>query len=375
MLANRPLVLDLGCEMREQLMPCAEKTFWSWDQHSLWPNSVTVISRQTLIKHSEWFRDLMQQKFATICLVNPTEGSQTMLNQCKQLDLLTFVKQKRLVLVGCGDMEPEIACMWYDCYRYKPYDYAENIEQCNLAGEIFSTKSKPYQFLFLNGRTRPHRKYLIERLSDQGLLSRSLWSNLDTTPVPDHTNIYGDICQRPSRLRLLPPQYEVPRYQHNLNSSWSHKFVKSQLFDQDWGEIYIHARPYIDTYFSLVTETVFDYPYSLRSEKIYKPIAMGHPWIAAANRGFYRDLRDAGFRTFDTLIDESFDLIDDNHTRLERIVSVVQDLCAQDLDEFLQAAEEICKYNQQHMLETGPKIKQAFVSELDQFIRTHSDAR
>jgi hypothetical protein len=48
--------------------------------------------------------------------------------------------------------------------------------------------------------------------------------------------------------------------------------------------------PYIDTYFSVVTETIFDYPYTFRTEKIWKPMIMGHPFVAAANRGYYRDL-------------------------------------------------------------------------------------
>jgi hypothetical protein len=145
-------------------------------------------------------------------------------------------------------------------------------------------------------------------------------------------------------------------------------FVKNELFNNLWGEIYIQAEPYIDTYFSLVTETVCDYPYSLRSEKIYKPIAMGHPWIATANRGFYRDIRNQGFRTYDHLIDESFDSIDNNQDRLDRIVAVVQDLCQQDLAEFLVAAKQTSKYNQRHMADLGPRIRAEFPQQFLTFV-------
>jgi hypothetical protein len=147
--------------------------------------------------------------------------------------------------------------------------------------------------------------------------------------------------------------------------------VKHELFNNQWGDVYIRAEPYIDTYFSLVTETVFDYPYSLRSEKIYKPLAMGHPFVAVANRGFYRDLRSMGFQTYHTLIDESFDLIDHDQDRLDRIAAVVKDLCAGDLDEFLVAAQAISKYNQQHMADLGPRISQEFPGRFWRFLQQH----
>ena len=153
-----------------------------------------------------------------------------------------------------------------------------------------------------------------------------------------------------------------------MKQSYQSPFVMNELFNNLWGAIYIQAEPYIDTYFSLVTETVCDYPYSLRSEKIYKPIAMGHPWIATANCGFYRDIRNQGFRTYSSLIDESFDSIHNNQDRLDRIVAVVQDLCQQDLAEFLVAAEQTSKYNQQHMAELGPRIRVDFPQQFLTFV-------
>ena len=98
---------------------------------------------------------------------------------------------------------------------------------------------------------------------------------------------------------------------------------------------------------------------------------MGHPFVAVANRGFYRDLHNTGFQTYHTLIDESFDQIDNNQDRLDRIADVVQDLCASDLDEFLVAAQAISKYNQQHMAELGPRIRQEFPDRFWRFLQQH----
>jgi hypothetical protein len=129
--------------------------------------------------------------------------------------------------------------------------------------------------------------------------------------------------------------------------------------------------PYIDTYFSVVTETVFDYPYSFRTEKIWKPIAMGHPWIAVANAGYYRDIRNLGFKTFGHLIDESFDQIDNNQDRIERISQLVEELCQQDLASFLKECYTVCKYNQQHLAEMQIKVRREFPDRFFKFINRY----
>jgi hypothetical protein len=169
----------------------------------------------------------------------------------------------------------------------------------------------------------------------------------------------------------LPPEYEVQQFQAGQKNQYQNAFVKHELFDNHWGDVFIRAEPYIDTYFSLVTETVADYPYTFRTEKIYKPIAMGHPFIAVANQGFYRDLHHAGYQTFGHLIDESFDSIDNNQDRLDRIAQVVQNLCASDMAEFLVASQAVTKYNQQHLAAEGPKVFSEFSDRFVNFIQSN----
>jgi hypothetical protein len=370
MLGNRRIICDTFCEIYPEIKHLVDDTFWDFSQHAPVANSITIFARQTVNQHSAKIAELARTGFFLPVLANPTEGSSTLKLQCQGLGLLDLIQQKKMLLVGCGEMEPEIGCLVYDCYMNKSNNYETNLEQCARRDEIYNKTNKPYKFLFLNGRTRPHRKYMIEKMRDAGLLEQALWTNLDTTPVYHH--IYNsDLLSRPSETKLLPVEYEVEMFQSGIKDQYQQKFAKHELFDNHWGEIYLRAEPYIDTYFSLVSETVFDYPYSLRSEKIYKPIAIGHPFVAVANRGFYRDLHNTGFQTYHTLIDESFDLIDNNQDRLDRIACVVGDLCASDLDEFLVAAHTISKYNQQHTAELGPKISQEFPDRFWRFLQQH----
>jgi len=368
MLGNQRIICDTSCEIYSEIKHLVDDTFWEFDQPQ--KNSITIFARQTVNRHAAKIKELAMSNFFLPVLANPSEGSIVLKLQCQRLGLLDLVTQKKMLLVGCGEMEPELNCLVYDCYLNRVIGYEQNIEQASRVDEIYTKTNKPYKFLFLNGRTRPHRKYMIEKMRDANLLEHALWTNLDTTPVYHHP-YQTDLFSRVSVINLLPDQYEVERYHANIQNQFENSFVKHELFNNQWGDVYIRAEPYIDTYFSLVTETVFDYPYSLRSEKIYKPLVMGHPFVAVANRGFYRDLQRAGFQTYHTLIDESFDQIDDNQARLDRIAAVVRDLCASDLDEFLVAAQAISKYNQQHMAELGPRIHQEFPDRFWQFLQQH----
>ena len=168
-------------------------------------------------------------------------------------------------------------------------------------------------------------------------------------------------------VRLLPPQYEIARAVPNMNTV-PEGFVKHHLFANTWGDAIVNPLAYVDTCFSVVTETIFDYPYTFRTEKIWKPMIMSHPFVAAANAGYYRDLHSAGFQTFGHLIDETFDQIDDPTDRANRIVDVVADICYNGAASFLKSAQDVCKYNYQHLREHNACERAELPDRLTQYI-------
>jgi hypothetical protein len=175
-------------------------------------------------------------------------------------------------------------------------------------------------------------------------------------------------------IRLLPPEYEIERARDKLIPELyaNGGFVKHELFGNTWGDAIINPRCYTDTWYSLVTETIFDYPHSFRTEKIYKPIIMAHPFVIAANTGYLRDLRHAGFQTFDSVIDESYDQIDCPSTRLERIIETVQDISRGGAEHFWRATRDICKYNQQHLVEYNREQRTLLPLQLEQYLNERS---
>jgi hypothetical protein len=374
---NKKLVLDTHCEVYDLLLPWMDEDFFDFHKHKIVPGAVYLIGRVQMNHNQELIRELVESDTIRVILSNPAEGSSTLKFHCEHVHACAdLVKSGKILLIGGGDMDASWPYLLYDSFLPKIHDYEENMQAIAKSPEIYLSKNKPYKFLFLNGRTRTHRKYLREKFQLSGLLDQSLWTWLDRTvgySLDINLKHNGkDLIGEPHELKFLPTKYEYATYRDRIGTTTaSINYVKYDLFDQQWGEIYLEAAPYIDTYFSLVTETVFDYPYSFRTEKIWKPVAMAHPWIAVANRGYYRDMHNLGFRTFGHLIDESFDQIEHSQDRIERIAQVVEDLCRQDLDQFLAAAEDVCKYNQQHLAHMRVQVRKEFPERFFQFIKKY----
>ena len=400
MISKFKLVLDTFCEVYDLLKPYADAEFWNFQEHvdsgQFVPGAVYLIGRRQFTDNVDLIKQFVESGTILPFLSNPAEGADTMYWQCRQLGILELVKQGRILIISGGYLPSNIPHLYYENFLPKILDYDENLSAINQYNQ-FSSTNRPYKFLFLNGRMRAHRKYLLERFKTSGLLDKSLWTNLDPRPVtgfryvewysledigsPQHYPEQG-FAQNSFPVHCLPPEYEVDRYRSQVavaphttptgtRDFTNDLFIKLELFNNEWGEIYIEPKPYLDTYFSLVTETTFDYPYTFRTEKIWKPVAMGHPWIAVANAGYYKDMHNAGFKTFGHAIDESFDSIENPLDRCARIGQVVEDLCQQNLASFLEECYTVCKYNQQHLAEMRTKVRQEFPERFHQFINSH----
>ena len=354
MLDNHKLILDTHCEIYSLIKCSADGIFWNLQQHidlnQVVPGAVYVIGREQVRLYSSQLRTLINTANIKTVFSNPHEGSETLLNHCHNYGIADLVLDHKILLVGGGDMDSTWPCLQYESFLTKILNYDENLLAQQKYQDQYSA-DRPYKFLFLNGRARPHRKYLLYRLQD--LLNQAIWSNLDA----------GN-----GTIKLLEPQYEHANFNVDFDTT-DLTFAKPRLFPRNvWGDVIMEARPYLDTYFSLVTETVHAYSYSFRTEKIWKPVAIAHPWITVANRGFYRDMHNLGFQSFGHVIDESFDTIDNNQDRLERVAVIVEDLCQQDLASFLNECYNVCKYNQQHLAELQPRVQKEFPDRFRQFI-------
>ena len=376
------LVIDTFSEVYKILLPWRTHEFWDFASHDPVPDSIYILGRQQYLDNREKFCAMALDPQYTMVFGNSAEGSEALVSQLNAVGLEQLILDHKVLLISGGDMDSRYPYILHDHFLEKILDYDENVTAMKRSEEIYTQVDKPYDFLFLNGRSRPHRKYLWEQLNRRSLLDRSLWTMLDSRPIhrgwqhPFNLREQGvDIMSTTTTLRRLPREYEVGQFRDSIigEGPLERTFIKSDLFNGLWGEIYLVPEVYRDTYFSLVTETVFDYPYSFRTEKIAKELVMGHPWICATSPGFYRDMHIIGFKTFGHLIDESFDSIANHQDRMDRIIDIVGDLCNNSLPSFLAAAREVCKYNQQHLIEMVPRIRSEFPNRFFNFINQHRE--
>ena len=109
---------------------------------------------------------------------------------------------------------------------------------------------------------------------------------------------------------------------------------------------------------SVITETTYENGDVFLSEKTFKAIAHGHPFIIVGPAESLQQLRLLGFQTFNGIVDETYDTIYDNNERMAAIVAELKRINA--LDPFARRAmflalNDIAKQNKQ-VFDSNPKL-------------------
>ena len=123
---------------------------------------------------------------------------------------------------------------------------------------------------------------------------------------------------------------------HPMHSCWL------SLFDQS-----------AESLLYLVTETVATGRRHHLTEKTFKPIALGMPFIIVGTQGSLQYLHSYGFKTFGDLWDESYDDEPDDSRRIEKIAQVLKHLEASDRQSIFESAHEIIEHNWNHFYNGG----------------------
>lgn len=145
----------------------------------------------------------------------------------------------------------------------------------------------------------------------------------------------------------------------HVNADAVHRINPIQVEEQD-------RFIYKDTYFSIVTETIFFHDRLdpivgemissiFVTEKTYKPIAAKHPFIILSVPYFLKHLKSIGFKTFHPFINEDYDNEIDDMKRFNMIVNEMNRLCKFSDQEWLSWQEnvkEIVDYNYEFFYNT-----------------------
>jgi len=183
-------------------------------------------------------------------------------------------------------------------------------------------------YLCYNRTSRKHRRLLISSLYFNKLFDCGLIS-----------------CGEKLSIEKLEHEY--------YNEQQFHYFkIANELSDMTPLEIDMNLRtnnPAIDiqmdhytrTFISLVPETHYSEGIMFRSEKIWKTLAVGHPFIILSSPGFLESLKARGYRTFGRWINESYDSEPNLLRRIHLITEELERLSAFNINELRAIREEM----------------------------------
>lgn len=139
---------------------------------------------------------------------------------------------------------------------------------------------------------------------------------------------------------------------HILNES-DLALYKNSLFSLVNETLFHHNVDYVSEFSSRgglndIPGRIHCYPSTFHTEKTWKTIRAKHPFIITSVPYVLQGLRELGYKTFHPYIDESYDTIEDDETRVMAIMDEVERLCNMTDDEtreWLANVQPICDFN------------------------------
>lgn len=212
------------------------------------------------------------------------------------------------------------------------------------------------KFIFQNSRWRKHRVSILCMLHAMGLTEHGYISFAE---APKNTiekyynqenpweNTFKDVCdffQNEELQKILQSGFDVKKelplildttnFHENLTF---HSSYRAQLYY------------FTNSYFSIVTETHYDTgKMNFLTEKTFKSILFKSPFLLVTTPGSLETLKQLGYKTFDGIIDESYDKELDNSKRMLLLGKEIERLCNLndgELQEFKNKCLPIVDYN------------------------------
>ena len=179
----------------------------------------------------------------------------------------------------------------------------------------------------------------------------------DTKANPRFTNAkytegpkYPLTFEQQNWLRQIP--YDLPMLNNPLDK-WSGITEKAILMADFHVLIESHYDPFMNYERQRSEYSVEEFSPGFATEKAYKVINCSRPFLAYTTPYFMKEMRQAGFKTFNPYIDESYDIEEDDIKRRDMIVAEmkrIQSLNETEYAKLKNACVRICEHNKQELL-------------------------
>lgn len=227
-------------------------------------------------------------------------------------------------------------------------------------------------FFFLGGHARWHRLLFLNKLLEKSKLDTIKWSlrrieyedkNMYRSCIPLE---YVDIHKNLEILKYLPKSLDF-----DIHDKYKyHNVGNAAIFDNP-GYV-ANLDFYNNSYVEIVSETVFEFDinptkkdkeFIILSEKVYKPLVFGFPFIALALPKTFSKLKDWGFQLFDELIDYSFD---EEYNDKKRMDMIVQQVCENNIKYNFEKNFETIKEKHLHNRKMFLELKQRLLKNYEE---------
>ena len=192
-----------------------------------------------------------------------------------------------------------------------------------------------------------HRHLLYKGLADQNLLDYNIG------------RIVVDNRPRNERVKSAPNDFVGD-------------FSMMKIFDYLTIDCCVSWDLYKQASFEIVPETAHQ-NISFVTEKTIKPMVAKIPFLVLGDPNFYKQLHNIGFKTFDSLIDESFAYEIDINIRTKKLVETAKSIISNGALDFYKAAQDICEYNFNHLLYIREKNRheriQSMIDLIEEYIK------
>jgi hypothetical protein len=217
-------------------------------------------------------------------------------------------------------------------------DAADVYQQPGLVeyiGTLDTVAPKLKLFDVLLGGERPYRTMLHDWIEADPVLSAG-----------SIMSYYGGETTRPKVL--LEPDMDVSKLPTPFHTGFSLEFrgVSTRMAVVPPVSIYQQCA------YSVVTETNAQHDYVFFTEKIARVMACERLFVVLSSYRYLHYLRQAGFQTFGSIINESYDLEVDDSRRWRMAFEQMQVLAAMDQQQVLERIQPIVKHNRQVLLQT-----------------------
>ena len=237
------------------------------------------------------------------------------------------------------------------------------VELSQLVGEDVEEGIRDNHFVCFNRRIRPHRYALIAMLYHNNLLKNNLVSfSLERGKDLNHLGQNGPDLHTMTQIMGKTKLRDDYMSYYNELVNLSPMIVDYDNLTNVMGPGCESKEPYLNSYFSIVTETAFPEKTYFSTEKIYRPMLHFHPFIVYGSPYTLKNLRELGFKTFSPYIDESYDEVISPFRRMQKITKEVKRLCSmskEDLHKWYYGMLDILEHNRELMKVYGIQYNEA----------------